>query len=359
MDLNSKILADLGISPAARQYIDRMAASTGMNIRLHVTGRVRRLPADVERVAFRSLQETVINALRHAHATEISAQMHFGGKALRLTIQDNGCGFDAGSLDTNAKGTALGLPELRRQVNALRGDFLLESAPGQGTMVVLTLPFHIAMPPEKAKSRVLLVDDHVSTRQGLRLQLAQSDEFTCAGEAADGLSAIHQVELNHPDLVIMDISLAHLSGIEAARQISKRFPHVGIIMFSYHEDDAYLQQAFQAGARGYLVKTDDSREVLNALKTVRGGAKYVSPKLAQVWERLQVKPHATDPLESLTMREREVFQLIVSGSPNRCVAEQLGISVRTIEVHRKNIMGKLGLKNVAQLMQFARHTNTL
>src|SRR5207244_5575549 len=125
------------------------------------------------------------------------------------------------------------------------------SATGQGTVVVMPRPFRRPVPPEQAKSRGLLVDYHVSTRQGLRLQVAQSDEFTCAGEAADGLSAIHQVELNHPDLVIMDISLPHLNGIEAARQISKRFPHLGIIMFSYHEDETYLQQAFQAGARGY------------------------------------------------------------------------------------------------------------
>jgi DNA-binding NarL/FixJ family response regulator/signal transduction histidine kinase len=359
MDLNSKVLADLGISPASRQYIERLAGSTGMPIRLHVTGRIRRLPAEVERVAFRGLQETVMNALRHAHANTITAQIHFSTRSLRVTVQDNGRGFDNFLMQGNWKGTALGLPELRRQVEALQGELMVESSLGQGTVVVVTLPVHTAPAPDKAKARVLLVDDHETTRQGLRVTLAQSNEFTCTGEAVDGLSAVHQVELSHPDLVIMDVKLPHLNGIEAARQISKRFPHVGIIMLSYYGDEAYLDQAFHAGARGYLLKTDNSREILVALQTVHGGDTYVSPSLAGAWARLQERPQSSDPLETLTMREREVYQLIVNGNINRGIAERLGISVRTVEVHRKNIMAKLGLKNLAQLIQFASRNGSM
>ncbi|MCL5996354.1 MAG: PAS domain S-box protein, partial [Chloroflexi bacterium] len=281
MDLNSKVLADLGISPAARQYIERLANSTGMGIHLHITGRIRRLPMDVERVAYRGLQETVNNALRHAHATEISAQVHFGSRSLRLTIQDNGCGFDATSLErsANGKGTSMGLPDLRRQVEASQGTLMLESSPGQGTLVVLTLPIHVAALPDKTKQRVLVVDDHETTRQGLRVTLSQSDNFSCAGEAIDGPSAVHQVELSHPDLVIMDVALPHLNGIEAARQITKRFPHIGIVMLSYQGDEAYLDQAFHAGARGYVLKTDDGSHILAALRAVQAGNSYVSPTL--------------------------------------------------------------------------------
>ena len=352
-DLSTKVLDDLGISPAAKQYIDRLSTATGTNIRLHVTGHVRRLSTEIERVAYRSLQESVVNALRHADGTEISVQIHFGGKALRLTVQDNGRGFDTETLQNTSKGAALGLPELRRQVEALQGEFVLESMPGQGTLVALSLPFRVANAPEKARTRVLLVDDHEISRQGLRMMLAQSAGFTCIGEAADGLQAVRQVELNHPDLVLMDVKLPRLNGIDAARQITRRFPHVRIVMLSYYSDEAYLQQAFQAGAQGYLLKSDEGREMMAGIQAVCEGERYISAGLAEVWARLQVQPASSDPLETLTTREREVFGLIVAGNTNRKVGENLGISVRTVEVYRKNIMGKLGVKNLAQLVQFA------
>jgi PAS domain S-box-containing protein len=359
MDLDSKVLADLGISPAARQYVDRLAVSTGMPIRLHVTGRVRRLPADVERVAFRSLQETVNNALRHAGGTEIAAQLHFGTKTLRLTVQDNGRGFDVDAQRLNSKetaalgGTALGLPELHRQVKLIKGELLVESVPGQGAIVVLNLPIHPAATHERSKPRVLLVDDHEITRQGLRLQLAQSGEFTCIGEASDGISALHQVELHRPDLVLMDINLPTLGGIESTRQITRRFPHLGVVILTYYEEEVYLQQAFEAGARGYVLKRDESQHIIQALRAVHEDETYVSPQLAAAWARLQDSAPIHHPLDMLTMREHEVFELIIAGHRNRSIAAKLGLSVRTVEFYRKNIMSKLGVKNLPQLIQFA------
>jgi PAS domain S-box-containing protein len=349
MDLDSKMLADLGLAPAVRQYIERLSASTGMPIRLHITGHTRRLSTQIERVILRSLQEAMTNALRHAQATEIAAQLHFGARALRLTVQDNGRGFDPAS---PSRGTELGLPQIRLQVEALRGEFILESSPGDGTMIALNVPIHAAA-PDRSLVRVLIVDDHEMMRQGLRQMLAATDNFSCVGEAVDGGDALRQAEITRPDLIVMDVKLPGLGGIEATRQIVKRFPHMRIIVFTYHDDPAYLEQAMQAGAKGYLLKSDHSRVVLSAMHAVLAGEIYISPALAETWGKLQSRPAHANPIDLLTLRERQVLQLLAAGRSNQDIGKDLGISARTVEVHRHNIMDKLDIRHLAQLIQFA------
>ncbi len=353
LELNAKVLDDQGINPAARQYVAHLSATTGIDIHLHVIGHVRRLSTEIEHMAYHGLQEVIANALHHADVTHIAVQIHFGAKWLRLAVQDDGHEFDAKSAQAGGNGTSPGLPELRRQVEALQGQFMMESVRDHGTQVILSLPCQEVVTSEKTRARVLLVDDHEISRQGMRMMLAQSTEFTCIGEALDGLQAVQQVELLHPDLVVMDVKLPRLSGIDASRQITRRFPHVRVAILSYYNDEAYLQQAFQAGAQGYLLKSDEGREIIAGLRAVCEDKRYISAGLAGVWEHLQAEPAASDPLGPLTTREREVFGLIVAGNTNRKVGESLGISVRTVEVYRKNIMSKLAVKNLAQLVQFA------
>ena len=353
LELNAKVLEGLGINAAARQYVSHLSATSGVDIRLHVIGHVRRLTPEIERMAYQGLQETLANALHHTDVTHIAVQIHFGVKTLRLSTQDDGHEFDAQSPQASNKGATMGLPELRRQAEELQGQFTLESVRGHGTQATLLLPCLDAAPPERARIRVLLVDSHEISRQGLRMMMAQSTYFSCIGEALDGLQAMQQVELLHPDLVVMDVKLPRLSGIDAARQIIRRFPHVHVAILSNYNDDAYIQQAFQAGAQGYLLKSDEGQEIIAGLRSICEGTRYVSTSLAGTWEHLQVEPAADDPLKPLTTREREVFGLIVAGNTNRKVGKSLGISVRTVEVYRKNIMSKLGVKNLAQLVQFA------
>jgi two-component system response regulator NreC len=350
MDLNSKTLSELGLIPAARQHVDRLCASTGLPISLHLTGVARRLPLELERITFRALQGTLNNALRHAGATEISAQLHLGNKSLRLTVQDNGRGFEESAWH---HGTALGLPYLREQVEQLDGDLFLESTPGNGTIIALRLPLR-AVPDNGAhRARVLVVDDHEIMRQGLRHILAASDDLLCVGEASDGHEALRQIETYQPDLIIMDVKLPGGSGIETTRQLTKRHAHARVIIYTYHDDETYLEQALQAGAKGYLLKSDSNQLLLTALRTVQAGEVFISPTLADKWAKLQQRPNSTDPIEALSTRERQVLQLVANGHSNPLVAERLQISVRTVEVHRRNIMDKLGLKNTAALIKFA------
>jgi len=156
-----------------------------------------------------------------------------------------------------------------------------------------------------------------------------------------------------PDLIIMDVKLPGGSGIETTRQLTKRHARARVIFYTYHDDETYLEQAIQAGAKGYLLKSDPNQLLLAALRTVLAGEVFISPALAEKWTRLQQRPNNDDPIEALSSRERQVLQLVVSGQSNPLIAERLGISVRTVEVHRRNIMDKLGVKNAAGLIKFA------
>ena len=354
-DLDSKVLIDLGLAPAIRQHVERLCASTQLPIQLHITGHVRRLPAEIERVVFRSVQEGLANVLRHAQATEISAQLHMGGRTLRLTVQDNGRGFDQA---TPSHGTDLGLPQVRRQVEALHGEFILETTPGFGTMMAVQIPIHTAA-LDHARTSVLIVDDHDLLREGLRQLIAATDDFVCVGEAADTPDALRQIELTQPHIVVMDVKLPGGSGIEATRQIVRRFPASRVIIYTYHADETYLEQAMQAGAKGYLLKSDHSRLILTALRTVLADDLFIAPSLTEVWARLQLRPTPVDPVNLLSLRERQVLQAVAAGKANADIAAELGISSRTVEVHRRNILDKLGYRNVAQLVKFAMEHNLI
>ena len=301
------------------------------------------------------MQEGLANVLRHAQATEISAQLHMGGRTLRLTVQDNGRGFDQA---TPSHGTDLGLPQVRRQVEALHGEFILETTPGFGTMMAVQIPIHTAA-LDHARTSVLIVDDHDLLREGLRQLIAATDDFVCVGEAADTPDALRQIELTQPHIVVMDVKLPGGSGIEATRQIVRRFPASRVIIYTYHADETYLEQAMQAGAKGYLLKSDHSRLILTALRTVLADDLFIAPSLTEVWARLQLRPTPVDPVNLLSLRERQVLQAVAAGKANADIAAELGISSRTVEVHRRNILDKLGYRNVAQLVKFAMEHNLI
>ena len=151
----------------------------------------------------------------------------------------------------------------------------------------------------------------------------------------------------------MDVKLPGGSGIETMRQLVRHRSHTRVIIYTFHDDETYLEQAVQAGARGYVLKSDPNQVILTALRTVQAGEIFISPALADKWANLQHRTNAGDPIEVLSSRERQVLQLVASGQSNPLVAQQLKISVRTVEVHRRNIMDKMSIKNTAGLIKFA------
>ncbi len=201
--------------------------------------------------------------------------------------------------------------------------------------------------------KVLVVDDHAILRDGIRSLLESQEDILVVGEAADGAEAIEQTGKFFPDVVLMDISMPNMNGLEATRLIKERFPQVQVLILTQHDNREYISPALQAGASGYVLKRSGRRELLNAVRQVHEQGAFLADKVAK--EVLQEYSHvdSSQNEHALTAREREVLQLLVNGKSNKEIALSLGISPKTVSVHRTNIMNKLGVQNTVELIRFA------
>jgi two-component system response regulator NreC len=205
--------------------------------------------------------------------------------------------------------------------------------------------------------RVLVVDDHAILRGGLRLVLEREREFTVAGEAADGREAVEWMARNEAEVIVMDVTMPGLNGIEAAAQILRRRPACRVVMLSMHSDETYVLRCLRAGAHGYVLKESAEGELIEAIRAVRAGRTYFSPKVRRLLEQEHVaelrRAGGDDPFERLTEREREVLQLVAEGNSNKEIAGRLFLSVLTVETHRKRVLEKLGLRGTPEAVLYA------
>ena len=208
-----------------------------------------------------------------------------------------------------------------------------------------------------AKLRLLLADDHVLMRQGLRKLLEETPEWSVVAEASDGRSAVQEAVTHRPDIVILDIGMPLLNGIEASRQIVHRLPDAGVLILSMHPDEAYVTQAVQAGARGYLLKDSAAQDLIAAVTAVAKGQSFFSPPVARVMVDEYVRRLAdrgiVDRYETLSEREREILQLVAEGYNNKKIAEMLRVSPTTVETHRAHLLQKLDLHSAAEVVLYA------
>ncbi|MBC7262508.1 MAG: response regulator transcription factor [Chloroflexi bacterium] len=203
---------------------------------------------------------------------------------------------------------------------------------------------------------IVLADDHHLVRQGLRALLAAEPDFVIVGEAGEGVETTLLTERLQPDVLIVDMAMPGLNGAEVARQVNKRSPRTRVIMLSMHDSEPYVREALRAGAVAYVLKDSTAQDLANAVRSAVAGRRYLSPRIAEQFidaylEQLVATPQ--DPLDTLTLREREVFLLVAQGRSSSEIAQQLFISRRTVETHRTNVMRKLGVKNKAELVRYA------
>lgn len=200
----------------------------------------------------------------------------------------------------------------------------------------------------------IIADDHEIVRRGLRGVLESDGTCTIVAEAADGLAAAQLVEKHKPAILILDLNLPRLHGIEVLRQTRTSSPHTKAIVLSMHNDEPYVIETLRNGAMAYILKGSESQEIVRALKEVLAGRRFLSATLSE-WaiNALVAKPADSDPLASLTQRERMVLQLAAEGNSNPEIAEKLFISPRTAETHRTNLLRKLGLQTQTDLVRFA------
>ncbi|MGD8626566.1 MAG: response regulator transcription factor [Anaerolineae bacterium] len=203
---------------------------------------------------------------------------------------------------------------------------------------------------------VFLADDHAVVRDGLRFLLGAQPDIQVVGDAADGHKTVQQVAELCPDVVLVDIAMPGLNGIETTRQICENCPDIKVIILSMHSTTEHIFRALQAGAEGYVLKESAGVEVVNAVRTVHGGLRYLSPKIADAVVRDYVQQrelYEKSPLESLSPRELEVLQLVAEGKSSAEIADLLALSPKTVDTYRSRLMRKLNLDDLASLVKFA------
>jgi len=210
---------------------------------------------------------------------------------------------------------------------------------------------------EGQQIRILLVDDHNVMRRGLRLLLERQPGFSVVGEAADGRQAVQQAEATHPDVVVLDLGMPNMNGIEAAERISESLPQTAIIILSMHSDESYVIRALRAGAKGYLLKGSGEEDFIECIRAASAGRAFFSPEVSKMLVEDYVREikarGGDDSYELLTPREKEILHLLVEGKSNKEIASVLNLSPYTVETHRRNLHEKLNLHSLAELILYA------
>jgi DNA-binding NarL/FixJ family response regulator len=237
------------------------------------------------------------------------------------------------------------------------------TAVGQGVFAIaiaIVLSFGLALGsqarPRSMRIRVLMADDHQVVLDGLRVLLARESDIEVVDETTDGLGVFPLLEKLSPDILLLDLMMPGMHGLEVVRQAATRAPKLGIIVLSMHANDAYVAEALRFGARGYVVKQAESRAVLDAVRAVASGAHYLSPPLSM--ERIETfeqrrRGSAFDPMATLSTREREVMKLAAEGLTSVEIGKRLTIGRRTVETHRASIIRKLNVDTHSELVRFA------
>ena len=202
------------------------------------------------------------------------------------------------------------------------------------------------------KIRVLLADDHSILRKGVRMLINSQADMEVVGEAKTGREAIEEARKLKPDIVVMDISIPEINGIEATRQICNELAHTNVVALSMHKDSVYVREILRAGARGYLLKESEDDDLVKAIRSVHRGEAFLSPAISGA-VLTDYRKHVSNPVDLLTSREREILTMVAEGKTNKEIANTLSLSVYTVESHRGSVMEKLNLHNAGDIVRFA------
>jgi two-component system response regulator NreC len=213
------------------------------------------------------------------------------------------------------------------------------------------------MPKIAPKTKILVVDDHVIVREGVRMILAKESDFEVVGEAGDGAQALELTERVHPDVVIMDISMPGMGGVEATQTLRDKYPDVQVLALTMHEDESYVFQLLRAGAAGYVLKRAAAQDLVQAVRAAAKGEAFLYPsvarKVVEDYLRRVETGEERERYDGLTSREKEILTLIAQGLSNQQIAEKLFISIKTVQTHRAHILEKLGLHDRTELVRYA------
>ena len=362
----------MGLAKALESLTSDFASRTGIDVDVKVSPIGRDLSPDAKTTLYRVAQEALTNIERHAGATRASISLDAGRRAVVLGISDNGCGFNPSrTTGFDGRQTGIGMKNMRERIERFDGNFHVRSTPA-GTQIEARLPRATAPGQAvegsrmmtKAETgravfddggdrpiRILLADDHPLVLEGVRSCLEIFDHIAVIGAVTNGAEALDEAKRLQPDIVLLDINMPMLNGIDASRAFRAELPDVKVLILSMHDNKEYVTTAIQLGARGYVLKDVPTRELVTAIEAIHNGGLYFSSGISA----LITAASSNDSRDEtpLTDRESSVLRLLAEGKSNKEVARELDISVRTAETHRKNIKRKLGISTTAGLTRYA------
>jgi DNA-binding NarL/FixJ family response regulator/signal transduction histidine kinase len=369
----------LGLQPTPLQHqslrealtleLAGLAKRAGLVAQFYVHGAEGPLAPDVTIGLFRVAQEAFHNIEKHAAARHAILGLDFEADVVALTVEDDGVGFNPDAVVTHNDG-GFGLLSMVARARILDGHLLITSHPGHGTAVQATFPYvrpaivtGVVVLKEETTARsspmahpirVLVVDDHPTTRLGLKSMLEGLPDVQIAGEAEDGLSAIEQTSRLLPDVVLLDLQMPRLTGVEALPRIRAVHPTVEVIMLTIFDQDEQVFASLKAGARGYVLKDAAPETVIEAVRAASHGESSLPPKLAtRLVERFSVLAQREIDPDALTERELEVLGYMAKGLPYKAIAAQLNVTTHTVQYHVTNILQKLHVGNRGEAVAVA------
>ena len=338
-----------------------LAKRAGVATQFYVQGAERALAADLATALFRVAQEAFQNIYKHAAARHVILGLAFEADAVVLTIEDDGVGFVPGPALPQAAG-GFGLLSMAARAHSLAGELVITSHPGHGTAVRATLPYARSAPapaavvlpgdrpatpsPAAGLTRVLVVDDHPLARQGIRRILEGQPDVQVVGEAEDGLIAVAQTERLHPDVVLLDLQLPRLSGLEALPRLRTAHPAVEVVILTTFDQDEQVFAGLKAGARGYVLKDAPPETLVAAVRAASQGQSALPPSMTtRVVARLNILARREEDPDALTPRELAILEYMAQGLPYKQIAAQLHITAKTVQYHVTHILQKLHVRS--------------
>lgn len=352
MDLSQE---SLPLPITLQQLTEEFKKHAKVNVRTRIIGEEFMVSKQSKMTLYRSLQESLTNAVRHGHSTEITVSLHFEPQQVRLDVQDNGCGEEEWK-------DGFGLTAMKERVSQSQGRVIVYSKKGEGTLISCVLPKQVQLSSEQI--RLCIVDDHSFIRESLHMILDGQEDLQVVGMAEDGDRAVELCERLKPDVVLMDLEMPNLNGINATKMIKKKWPDIRVLILSTFQDTEKVKEIIRNGADGYLLKSIDSRELAESIRLVnRGGTLINHDLLHRTWEetkKIESFASKSDGKEyGLTKRELEILKLLSQGSRYKTIASTLYLSNGTVRNYASNLYEKLGVKNREEAVQKAKEIGLL
>ncbi|QWG27005.1 response regulator [Bacillus mycoides] len=345
----------LPLAVTLQQLTEEFKKHAKVNVRTRIIGEEYMASKQSKMTLYRGLQESLTNAVRHGHSTEIIVSLHFEPQQIRLDVQDNGCGVEEWK-------DGFGLTAMKERVSQSQGRVIVYSKKGEGTLISCVLPKQAQLSNEQI--RLCIVDDHSFIRESLHTILDGQEDLQVVGMAEDGERAVELCERLKPDVVLMDLEMPNLDGIHATKMIKEKWPGIRVLILSTFQNTERAKEIIRNGADGYLLKSIDSRELAESIRLVYRGSTMINHDL---FHRMWEENEETGSFESrsdgkeygLTKRELEILELLSQGSRYKTIASKLYLSNGTVRNYASNLYEKLGVKNREEAVQKAKDTGLL